>query len=339
MKKQKRKSGIQKKPGKHVSKTVVVREYKDTIFRMLYSDKRELLALYNAVNGANYMDPEQLQVVTLEHAIYMSMKNDVSFILDTRLSLYEHQSTVCPNMPLRDLMYVAKQFEELTAGRDIYSSHMIQLPVPKFITFYNGRQTQPGRLEQKLSDAYYRREGAEAENETPDLELRILQLNINPGYNEDLKRKCPSLLQYVQYVECVRKYERDRPLREAVEAAVAECIEKGILREFLLREKAKVISMSIFEFDQELHDKTIRQESWEDGRIEGRVEGRIESRVSQVCRKLRKGKNAETIADELEEDIAEVRLICEVAETFAPEYDEEAVFHKLLERPERLPIG
>lgn len=101
------------------------------------------------------------------------------------------------------------------------------------------------------------------------------------------------------------------------------------------REKARVISMSIFEFDQELHDKTIRQESWEDGRIEGR----IESRVTQVCRKLRKGKNAETIADELEEDIAEVRLICEVAETFAPEYDEEAVFHKLLERPERLPIG
>ena len=177
MKKQKRKSGIQKKQGKYASKIAVVREYKDTIFRMLYSDKKELLALYNAVNGANYMDLEQLRVVTLEHAIYMSMKNDVSFILDTRLSLYEHQSTVCPNMPLRDLMYVAKQFEELTAERDIYSSHMIQLPAPKFITFYNGRRTQPERLEQKLSDAYYRREGAE--NESPDLELRVLHAGIS----------------------------------------------------------------------------------------------------------------------------------------------------------------
>ena len=105
------------------------------------------------------------------------------------------------------------------------------------------------------------------------------------------------------------------------------------------REKAKVISMSIFEFDQELHDKTIRQESWEDGRIEGRVEGRIEGRVSQVCRKLRKGKNAETIADELEEDIAEVRQICEIAEAFAPEYDAQAVFHKLMEGQGRLSIG
>ena len=335
MKKQKRKSGMQNKPGKRVAKSAVVREYKDTIFRMLYSDKKELLALYNAVNDGDYTDPGLLQVVTLEQAIYMSMKNDVSFILDTRLSLYEQQSTVCPNMPLRDLMYVAKQFEALTAGRDIYSSSLIQLPAPRFITFYNGKRAQPERVEQRLSDAYYSRETTEnagdmggTENESPNLELKVLQLNINTGYNEELKQKCPTLLQYVQYVECVRKYERTMPLQEAVETAVDECIQKGILRDFLLREKAKVISMSIFEFDQELHDKTIRNESWE----EGKAEGKAELKVSLVCRKLRKGKNTEMIADELEEDIAEIRWIGEIAEAFAPEYDEKQVFYRMMEK-------
>lgn len=332
MKKQKRKSGVQNKPGNRTAKPAVVREYKDTIFRMLYRDKKELLALYNAVNDGDYTDPELLQVVTLEQAIYMSMKNDVSFILDTRLSLYEQQSTICPNMPLRDLMYVAKQFEALTAGRDIYSGSLIRLPAPRFITFYNGKRPQPERVEQRLSDAYYSRENTGkiggAESESPNLELKVLQLNINPGYNEELKQKCPTLLQYVQYVECVRKYEKTIPLQEAVETAVDECIQNGILRDFLLREKAKVISMSIFEFDQELHDKTIRNESWE----EGKAEGKAELKVSQVCRKLRKGKNAEVIADELEEDIAEIRQICELAEAFAPEYDEKQVFDKMMEK-------
>ena len=297
-------------------KPAAVREYKDTIFRMLYSDRKELLTLYNAVSDTSYTDPEQLQVVTLEQAIYMSMKNDVSFILDTRLSLYEQQSTVCANMPLRDLMYVSKQFEELTAERDIYSSSMIRLPAPRFITFYNGKRPQPERVGQRLSDAYYNN-GVDR-YEPPNLELKVLQLNINPGCNEELKQKCPTLLQYMEYVECVRKYEKTMPLREAVEIAVDECIKEGILRDFLLREKAKVISMSIFEFDQELHDKTIRSESWEDGE-------RFKL-VTQVCRKLRKGKSAEMIAEELEEDIEEIRLICDAAGEYAPEYDVEQVF-------------
>ena len=308
-------------------KPSVVQKYKDTIFRMIYSDKRELLVLYNAVSGGAYTEPEQLEVVTLEQAIYMAMKNDVSFILDTRLSLYEQQSTVCPNMPLRDLMYVAKQFELLTVGKEIYSTRLIRLPAPRFITFYNGKQKQPEQLEQKLSDAYYGRE--DAGEDVPNLELRVLQLNINPGYNEELKRRCPTLLEYVEYVECVRKYEKSMPLREAVEAAVEECIGNGVLRDFLMREKAKVISMSIFEFDQERYERTIRDESWEDGWNDGWSEGQDAKLISLVCRKLRKGKGVEAIADELEEDVAVIQQICEAAEAYAPNYDEESVIEKL----------
>ena len=111
-----------------------VRNYKDTVFRMLFNDKTELLALYNAVNHTDYKDSEVLQIATLESAIYMCMKNDVSFVMDTTLNLYEQQSTVNPNMPLRHLLYVAKQFEELLIGKDLYSRKPIILPEPRFVT-------------------------------------------------------------------------------------------------------------------------------------------------------------------------------------------------------------
>ena len=84
----------------------VNRKYKDTIFRMLFKEKENLLSLYNAVNGTSYVDTDGLEITTLQDAVYMNYKNDVSFVFDFELNLYEHQSTVNPNMPLRDLIYV-----------------------------------------------------------------------------------------------------------------------------------------------------------------------------------------------------------------------------------------
>ncbi len=77
------------------------RIYKSRLFVMIFSDRKELLELYNAMSGKHYTDPELLTINTLENAIYMSMQNDVSFLIDSRLSLYEHQSTYSPNLPLR----------------------------------------------------------------------------------------------------------------------------------------------------------------------------------------------------------------------------------------------
>ena len=89
------------------------RNYKDTVFRMLFSDQENLLSLYNAVIGKNYKNPEELEIVTLENAIYMGMKNDLAFIIDTNLYLYEHQSTYNPNIPLRDLFYICSEYQKL----------------------------------------------------------------------------------------------------------------------------------------------------------------------------------------------------------------------------------
>ncbi|MCI8364004.1 MAG: hypothetical protein HFG34_03520 [Eubacterium sp.] len=79
---------------------------------MLYRDKSELLELYNAVNDTQYKNPEELETAGLENVVHMSVKNDVSCVVDLRMNLYEHQSTVNPNMPLRDLFYIAKLYEK-----------------------------------------------------------------------------------------------------------------------------------------------------------------------------------------------------------------------------------
>ena len=80
-----------------------IRNYKDSVFRMLFSNETALLSLYNALNGTNYTDPNDLEINTLEHAIYLGRKNDISFIIQSQMYLYEHQSTINPNIPLRNL--------------------------------------------------------------------------------------------------------------------------------------------------------------------------------------------------------------------------------------------
>ena len=102
--------------------TPVNRTYNSRIFEMIFSDKTELLTLYNAVNKTHYTDAEQLEINTLENAIYMSMHNDLSFLIDSRLSLYEHQSTYSPNLPLRYLFYISDLYSVMTRDSNLYGT-------------------------------------------------------------------------------------------------------------------------------------------------------------------------------------------------------------------------
>lgn len=241
----------------------VNRKYRDTVFRMLFKEKSELLSLFNAIHGTHYEDAEELEITTLENAVYMSMKNDISCVLDMRLDLYEHQSTVNPNMPLRNLFYVSKLLEVRTQEQDLYSSKRIILPAPTFIVFYNGSEPQPGRREYRLSDSYARKDGKIS------LELVVLQININPGHNEELMSNCHTLFEYMEYTDRVRHYAKEMPLAEAVERAVDECIKEGILSVFLRKNRSEVIPMSIFEYDEKRHMETVRNEGIERGITQG----------------------------------------------------------------------
>ena len=302
-----------------VKELAAMKNYKDTVFRMLYREKKELLSLYNAVNGTHYENEDDLEITTLENAVYMNMKNDISCVLDFQMNLYEHQSSINPNMPLRDLFYVSRLFEELINNRDIYSSKRIMLPTPKFIVFYNGVDEQPETKIMRLSDSF------SISIDEICLDLVVTQLNINSGFHEELKKACPSLQEYMYYVEKVRIYEKKMPLTEAVEQAVQECIKEGILRDFLIRNRSEVVQMSIFEYDEELHKKTLIEEGIEQG-IE---QGEYMKLIQMVCKKIKKDKSPETIAEELEEPVCQIQCICMAAKEFAPDYDAAAIYESI----------
>ena len=223
-------------------------------------------------NGTSYNNPDELEITTLENAIYMTVKNDLSCVIDMRLNLFEHQSSVNPNMPLRDLDYVSRSFRSFYDKQDIYSEKLIKLPNPKFIVFYNGVREQPERRELRLSDAYTHQE------ENPSLELVVLQLNINPGYNNELMQKCPTLKEYMLFVERIRTYRQHMDIDTAVNRAVTECIKENILADFLRKNKREVVAMGIDEYDAELHEKTLI----EIGREQGIDIGREQSAINML---------------------------------------------------------
>ena len=193
---------------------------------------------------------------------------------------------------------------------------MIQkITTPRFLVFYNGTKEVEDRSEFRLSSAY------ENPTENPDLELRVTMLNVNDGHSSDLMEHCRTLKEYAQYVARVRKYaaKQDVSLEEAVTRAVDECIEEGILAEFLLKNKTEVIKVSIYEYDKEFEEKKLRKAEYEAGRQDGIEIGRqdgieIGKRIlleKIIKKKLKKGKSTEQIADELEEDINIIQKVVE----------------------------
>ena len=242
------------------------RQYKDTVFRMLFSEKENLLSLYNAVTGNAYQNADDLKIVTLENAIYMGMKNDLAFMLETNIYLYEHQSTLNPNIPLRDLIYIGIEYQQYVDDKSLYSSSLQKIPAPKFMVFYNGTDAVDDRVELRLSNAYEHLAGE------PDLELKVLMLNVNEGHNKELMEQCQTLKEYAIYVARVRKYTSEMNLNDAVARAIDDCIKEGTLVEFLRKNRSEVKMVSILEYDKEWEEKKLRKAEYEAGKSEGIAE-------------------------------------------------------------------
>ena len=248
----------------------VNRIYKDRLYKMIFNDKSELLKLYNAINGTHYDDPAMLTITTLDNAIYMTMENDLSFIIDMRLALYEQQSTVNPNLPLRFLMYITDIYSAYTKDMNIYGYKKVQIPLPSFVIFYNGVKSQPDRTEFLLSELFH------PTTDQPALELKAVMLNINKGHNQELMNACHTLRDYSEYVARIRTYSAEMPLTDAVEKAITECIHENILRDFLLKNRAEAKAMSIYEYDEEKTLRMFREEGYEDGERNGKIQATIE---------------------------------------------------------------
>ena len=164
----------------------------------------------------------------------------------------------------------------------IYSSVQIKIPSPRFIVFYNGSENFPEQYTYRLSDSYYKIPDDEASK--PFLELKVLVININGCYNEDIKRSCKTLSDYQTYVSLVRAYSKTMPIENAVSTAIEECIDNDVLRGFLEKERAVVMSLSVFEFNKEREFKIVREDEREEGIRIGMERGSIITYVKQAVK-------------------------------------------------------
>ena len=264
------------------------RQTKDILFRLVFGDDRQaLLQLYNALHGTAYTNPHELQIVTLDNAIYISRKNDLAFLLAGSINMYEHQSTLNPNMPVRFLIYLAQEYQLLveSTNRSLYGSELIPLPTPQCVVFYNGTADTPDEYELRLSSAFSN------QNVEPAVEVVVNVININYGHNEHLMQGCGLLSQYAQFVAVTREYANNYDNREeAMNAAIEYCIGHGILEDILRKHRSQVLGSLLEEFDEKKYARTLREEGREAG-YEAGLERGIEQEKFRLLVKLVKDGN------------------------------------------------
>ena len=255
-------------------------KYKDRLFRFIFGDpehKERTLELYNALNGSDYDDPKELELKIVEGVLYLSMRNDVSFLIDTEMDLWEHQSTWNPNMPLRGLLYFSQMYHRYVSDNDLnlFGWKKLMLPTPRYYVFYNGDRKMEDQTELRFTDSVEKPEHS-------SIEVTARVLNINAGHNAELMEASRNLREYAELIrrlkEAVNGLRTDSEIRAAVIRVVDQCIEDRILRDILMQNKSEVIEMFMTEYDEKETMRRLARDEREEGRKEGREEVREEGR-------------------------------------------------------------
>ena len=209
-------------------------QYKDRLFKFIFgrddeNSKKWRLELYNALNGTNYTDPDALELNTIENVIYITMHNDISFLLGTEMNLYEQQSSRNPNMPLRGLMYFSQLYQNYLTknGKNLISTQLVKIPTPEFIVFYTGSENDPKEWTLKLSDAFMNKDNSGAYEWTAKV------LNIHPVYAKELQKSCKALYDYSCYVYRIKNNIKSGMKNdEAIEEAIGWAEKEHLLGNF-----------------------------------------------------------------------------------------------------------
>ncbi|MEE3410256.1 MAG: hypothetical protein VZQ47_06910 [Treponema sp.] len=249
-------------------------KYRDRLFIAIFGkdterSKRWRLDLYNVLNGTSYTDPDALELNTIENVIFIKMYNDVSFLVDGQMTLYEQQSETNSNMPLRGFFYFAQLYQKHLAKKNLtlHQSTLIKIPNPRFIVFYNGDTKRKERYKLRLSDAF------EIKDASGDFEWTADVININQGANETLVKKCKSLYDYVRLVGRISdNKKKEMEIGQAVREAVDWAIKQNFLEGFVKEQKQEIIAMCLTEFDEENAIRGWKQDGIEMGRQEKAVE-------------------------------------------------------------------
>lgn len=272
------------------------RTYKDVLFDKIFSDKKAILELYNAIAQTEYQDESVVSVNTIKRAVFLGIENDKSFIIDDILNIYEHQSTLNPNMPVRGLMYLSELYRQFIYENklDIYGSRQVSLPQPVYIVFYNGEKRQPERQIISLRSAF--NEDSSILNDF--LDFKAVMLNINYGYNKELMERCKPLKEYAIFVDTIRKYLKiENEPAIAAKKAVEECIEQGILRDILLKEKGVIEDMITVCYDEEIHKMREAEYNQELGEERGKEIGKQLGKQQIIKKMYNSGMSIEQIID------------------------------------------
>ena len=247
------------------------REYKDRLFKAIFGrnteqSKRWRLDLYNALNNSNYTNPDELELNTIENVIYITMHNDVSFLVDSQMTLYEQQSTYNPNMPLRGLFYFSQLYQQYLTkeNKSILRSSLIKIPAPQFIVFYNGKTKKSERFKLRLSEAF------SGQIEEGDFEWSATVYNIGAEYNKGLQKRCKALYDYIRYTQRITdNLNKGMAKEEAIKESVNWAEENSLLEGFFKEQKAEVIGMILTEFDEENTYRGWREDGIEEGKVIG----------------------------------------------------------------------
>ena len=319
------------------NKETIPMRFKDNVFCMLFREKKNLLELYNALNDTDYTNVDDLAVTTLSGGVYMKYKNDASFVFGQDLYMFEQQASMNPNMPLRFLHYVSDVYREMYPNSELHRRTMLKIPVPHFVTFYNGRDgMNEEEMVLKLSDMFNDSVSVVGTGFEPELELKVRVININPNCGEEsddgspadsknrkvpeILNKCHILRDYMTFVNKVneKKYSENKNIRTAVTEAVDECIASGILSDFFTEYRDEVIDVSVYDYDEEGRMRVEREE--------GREEGDIRRLLTLITKKVLKRMDINTIASELEEEPETIKPLYDAVIAAAPDYDIDKIF-------------
>ena len=249
------------------------RNYKASIFAMLYEKKENIMDLYNGIYDDKCTDPDEITVNTLtdedgvESGIFARFRNDLSFIFGAYLNMFEHQSTINNNIPIRMLIYVTELINKMVPRKQLYKETAVKIPAPRFVVFYNGEKDAPLETELKISDQYA------AEQTNPDLELKVVVYNINTQKGSELLEKSHTLREYMIFVDRARtalsKAKDELEKRQALEKVIDECISVGVLTELLTERREEIIMTSILNYDQTAHEQALYEDGYEEGALIG----------------------------------------------------------------------
>ena len=275
-------------------------KYKDRLFSFIFGseeNKAWTLSLYNAVNGSNHTDPNEIEITTIKEVMYLGMRNDVSILVSPQMSFYEQQSSYNPNMPLRLMQYAGNVYERYIVSRRLnkYGKKLVEIPAPKLVVFYNGTDEQPDEKTLKLSDSF-------PKGVSGDIEVSVRMLNVNYGRNSKLMEACKPLSEYAWTVEEIRRNKVSEGIESAIDRAISDMPDDFVIKPFLVAHRAEVKGMLLTEYNE--------VETMELFKEEGRAEGQLERAKQAAVNLLRMGKlTLEEIAESVGLSTAEVQKV------------------------------